>query len=209
MTMRTLLLAGLIAFANMNSALTAQEAKSKNSPATHVISERSEPEGRSGDKFMKPTHDEIVKWMNEYFAEYNASAQNAKTVHRMDRYFAPDFTFIPYMYVFGGPQNAITGREAFYSMLTNHPADYERFVVHDIFVDEKRMVAVAFLGATIFETATDRVKVKKDYLPLYELMLDDKGALKISTIRFFWEASPPEVDAAAYTVDKSKWGKRP
>jgi sulfur relay (sulfurtransferase) DsrC/TusE family protein len=111
------LLAGLVAFASMNSPLTSQELKSKNSPATHVIPERSKPERRSGDKLMKPTHDEIVKWMNEYFAEYNASAQNAKTVHRMDTYFAPDFTFIPYMYVFGGPQNAITGREAFYSML--------------------------------------------------------------------------------------------
>jgi hypothetical protein len=208
MKMRILLLAGLIAFANMNSTLTSQELESKKSQATHVIPEGSEPERKSEDKLMKPTHDEIVKWMNEYFAEYNASAQDAKTVHRMDTYFDPDFTFIPYMYVFGGPQNAITGREAFYNMLTNHPADYERFVVHDIFVDEKRMVAVAFLGATIFETATDRVKVKKDYLPLYELKLDDKGDLKISIIRFFWEASPPEVDAAAYTVDKSKWGKQ-
>jgi hypothetical protein len=156
---------------------------------------------------MKPTYDEIVKWMNEYFAEYNASAQNAKTVHRMDAYFAPNLVFIPYMYIFGGPKNAITSREAFCSMLTSHPEDYERFTVHDIFVDEKRMVAVAFLEATIYETGSDRVKVKKNYLPLYELMLDDKGALKISTIRFFWEASPPEIDAAAYAVDKSKWGK--
>ncbi len=157
---------------------------------------------------MKPTHDEIVKWMNEYFAEYNASAQNANTVHRMDKYFAPDFTFIPYMYVFGGPQNAITGREAFYSMLTSHPADYEKLAVHDIFVDEKRMASVAFLGATIFETGTDKVKVKKDYLSLYELTLDNQGALKIATIRFFWQALPPEVDGAAYAVDKSKWGSR-
>jgi hypothetical protein len=155
---------------------------------------------------MKPTHDEIVEWMNAYFAEYNASAQNAKTVHRMDTYFAPDFTFIPYMYVFGGPENAITGREAFYNMLTSHPTDYERFIVHDVFVDEKRMVAVAFLKATIYETGTDRIKVQKNYLPLYELMLDDKGDLKIATIRFFWEALPPEIDGAAYAVDKSKWG---
>jgi hypothetical protein len=163
-------------------------------------------QGRLGDKPMKPTHDEIVKWMNAYFAEYNASAQNAQTVHRMDPYFAPDFTFIPYMYVFGGPKNAITGREAFYSMLTSHPSDYEKFIVHDIFVDEQRMVAVAFLEATIFETGTDKVKVKKNYLPLYELMLDHKDELKIATVRFFWEAMPPEVDSAAYAVDKSKWG---
>jgi hypothetical protein len=155
---------------------------------------------------MTPTHDEIVKWMEEYFAEYNASAQNAKTVHRMDPYFAPDFTFIPYMYVFGGPQNAITGREVFYNMLTNHPSDYERLTVHDIFVDEKKMASIAFLEATIYETATDRIKVNKNYLSLYELKIDEQGALKIAAIRFFWEALPPEIDGAAYAVDKSKWG---
>jgi hypothetical protein len=208
MTARILLLAGVVAFANINGVLKAQEHKSINPPATRVNSERSEPGRRLGDEPMKPTHDEIVKWMNAYFAEYNTSSQNTKTVHRMDTYFAPDFTFIPYMYVFGGPQNPIIGREAFYSILTGHPSDYEKFIVHDIFVDEKRMVAVAFLEATIFETGTDRVKVKKNYLPLYELKLDDKGALKIATVRFFWEALPPEVDGAAYSVDKSKWGKQ-
>ncbi len=198
MKVRILLLAGVVVFANINGAWK----------AGGVISERPEPARRLGDEPMKPTHDEIVKWMNAYFVEYNASAQNAKTVHRMDTYFAPDFTFIPYMYVFGGPQNAITGREAFYNMLTGHPADYEKLLVHDIFVDEKRMAAVAFLEATIYETGTNRVKVNKNYLSLYELKLDDKGALKIATVRFFWEALAPDVDGAAYTVDKSKWGKR-
>jgi hypothetical protein len=91
-------------------------------------------------------------------------------------------------------------------MLTNHPSDYEKFVVHDIFVDEQRLVSVAFLEATIYETATNRIKVRKNYLPLYELKVDEKGDLKIAVIRFFWEAMPPEVDGAAYAVDKSKWG---
>jgi len=208
MAVRILLLAAIAAFTSINSALTAQEHQSMNPLAKNAISEGSESRRRLGDEPMKPTHEEIVKWMIAYFAEYNASAQNAKTVHRMDTYFAPDFTFIPYMYIFGGPQNAIAGREAFYTMLTNHPADYEKFIVHDVFVDETRLVAVAFLEATIFETGTNRVKVKKNYLPLYELKLDAKGALKIATIRFFWEALPPEVDGAAYTVDKSKWGNR-
>jgi hypothetical protein len=48
---------------------------------------------------------------------------------------------------------------------------------------------------------------RSNYLLLYELKLDDNGSLKISTIRFFWEALPPEVDGAAYAADKSKWGK--
>lgn len=153
-----------------------------------------------------PTYEDIVQWMKEYFAEYNTSAQDAKTVQAMDRYFAPDLTFIPYMYVFGGPEGAIRSRDDFYKMLTGHPEDYETFEVHDVFVDEKRMVAVAFLQATIYDTATNTVKVQKDYLPLYELALDDGGALKIKTIRFFWQAAPPEIEAAAYTVDATKWG---
>ncbi len=156
---------------------------------------------------VAPKYDEIVQWMKDYFSEYNASAQDAATVHAMDKYFAPDFTFIPYTYVFGGPGNAFKGRDAFYTMLTGHPEDYEEFVVHDIFVDAERLVAVAFLQATIYDTATRTIKVQKDYLPLYELKLDEEGTLKIDTIRFFWEASPPEVDAAGYTVDPSRWDK--
>ena len=211
MTVRFLLLAGAITFASINCALNAQEHKSTNPQGTQANSKIPEPGKRSGEITIKPTHDEIVKWMNAYFAEYNASAQvYAKSVHRMDVYFAPDFTFIPYTVCFRRASECHYRQEAFYDMLTNHPSDYEKFIVHDIFVDETRMVAVAFLEATIFETGTNRVKVKKNYLPLYELKLDDKGALKIATIRFFWEALPPEVAMVPpRTVDKSKWGSKP
>ena len=144
---------------------------------------------------MKPAYEQIVTWMKDYFATYNEYAQDPATVHRMDEYFAPDLTFVPYMYVFGGPDHPITGREDFYRLLTGHPNDYEQFEVLDVFVDEKRMVAVAYLIATILDAKTDEVLVRKHYLPLYELALDEKNALKIKTVRFFWEASPPEVDA--------------
>jgi hypothetical protein len=140
-------------------------------------------------------YDEIVQWMKDYFATYNLYAQDEATVHRMDEYFAPDLRFMPYMSVFGGPEAGHSSAEDFYRMLTSHPDDYEKFEVLDIFVDEQRMVAVAFLIARIFSTKTDELLVQKHYLPLYELILDDNGKLKIKTIRFFWEASPPEVDA--------------
>lgn len=156
---------------------------------------------------MKPTYDEIVEWMKEYFATYNLYAQDAATVHEMDKYFAPDLNFVPYMYVFGGPDRPITGREDFYRLLTGHPNDYEQFEVLDVFVDEKRMVAVAYLLATILDAKTDEVLVRKHYLPQYELALDEKNALKIKTVRFFWEASPPEVDAH-YAIPKDFGGTR-
>jgi hypothetical protein len=149
----------------------------------------------SKDGEMKPTYDQIVKWMKDYFATYNLYAQDAATVHHMDDYFAPDLRFMPYMYVFGGPDGGHHTRQAFYDMLTTHPDDYEQFEVLDIFVDAERMVSVAFLIARIYSTKGDELLVEKHYLPLYELALDDEDKLTIKTIRFFWEASPPEVDA--------------
>jgi hypothetical protein len=52
----------------------------------------------------------------------------------------------------------------------------------------------------LFDSKTNEVLVKKHYLPRYQLVLDDKNRLKIDTILFFWEASPPEVDAA-YAIE--------
>ena len=144
---------------------------------------------------MKPTYGQIVQWMRDYFATYNLYAQDAATVHRMDEYFTPDLHFMPYMYVFGGPEHPVEGTEAFYAMLTGHPDDYEQFEVLDVFVDAERLVAVAFLKVRIHASADDRLLVEKHYLPLYELIIDGEGRLKILTVRFFWEASPPEVDA--------------
>ena len=148
---------------------------------------------------MKPTYDEIAKWMREYFETYNLHAQYEDTVHEMDRFFAPDLRFMPYMYLFGGPGAGHTSRESFYAMLTGHPDDYEQFEVLDIFVDERRLVATAFLKATVFDANTDLPIVQKHYLPLYELTVDDNDQLKIKTIRFFWEASPPEIEEKAYS----------
>ena len=46
---------------------------------------------------MKPTYEDIVKWMNEYFVTYNAYAQNPETVDRMGDYFTPDVKFVAYV----------------------------------------------------------------------------------------------------------------
>ncbi len=150
---------------------------------------------------MKPTYDEIASWMKGYFAAYNVYAQNPDTVNKMSDYFMTDVRFVPYVSAFGGPGNPVASRDDFFRMFTSHPTVYERFEVEDIAVDERRMVAVALLKATLFDSKTNEVLVRKHYLPRYQLVLDEKGALKISTILFFWEAMPPEVDEA-YAIEK-------
>ena len=150
---------------------------------------------------MKLTYDEVVSWMEEYFAAYNLYAQNPETVHKMSDYFAADVRFVPYVSAFGGPGHAVTSRDDFFRLFTSHPTVYEKFEVEDIAVDEKRMVAVALLKVALFDSKTNGVLLRKHYLPRYQLVLDEKGTLKISTILFFWEATPPEVDEA-YAIEK-------
>jgi hypothetical protein len=153
------------------------------------------------DPIMKPTYDEMVMWMKDYFAAYNAYAQNPATVGRMSDYFTADVHFVPYVSAFGGPAHTVTSRDDFFRMFTSHPTVYERFEVEDIAVDERRMVAVALLKVALFDSKTNDVLLRKHYLPRYQLVLDEKGTLKISTILFFWEATPPEVDEA-YAIKK-------
>jgi len=92
-------------------------------------------------------------------------------------------------------------RDDFFRMFTSHPTVYEKFEVEDLAVDERRLVVVALLNVRLFDSKTNEVLLRKHYLPRYQLVLDDSGTLKISTILFFWEAFPPEVDEA-YAIKK-------
>jgi hypothetical protein len=152
---------------------------------------------------MKPTYDEMMNWMKAYFDAYNAYAQNPETVGRMADYFTPDVHFVPYISDFGGPGHPVTNREDFFRMFIGHPTVYERFSVDDIVIDERRMVAVALLDVSLFDSKTNKVLLQKHYLPRYQLVVDDMNTLKISRILFFWEAMPPEVDAA-YAIEKPR-----
>jgi hypothetical protein len=137
------------------------------------------------------TYDNILKWVKEYFETYNSYAQNPKTVHRMDKYFAPDMEFFPYVASLKGPKGSVNNREDFYKILAGHPSSYETFEPQDIVIDERRGVVVVLLKVQVFDSKTKEVLLRKSYLPWYKLILDENKNIKIKTIRFFWEVMPP------------------
>jgi hypothetical protein len=63
---------------------------------------------------MKPTYEDIVGFTKAYFKAYNAYARNSATVDKMRDYYTPDVNFVPYMSVFGGPQNVVNGVDTFF-----------------------------------------------------------------------------------------------
>ncbi len=157
---------------------------------------------------MKPTYEEIVKFMDDYFNAYNTYAQNPATVHKMDDYYVPDVVFVPYVAAFGGPKNALTRREDFYRTFIDHPARYEQFAGYETVVDERKMSVAVLIHAVLFESGTDRELLKKDYMVRYDLGLDEKGTLKIKKILYFWETLTPELDAEYGVEDLEVLKKR-
>ena len=63
----------------------------------------------------------------------------------------------------------------------------------DITIDENRKVVAVLFGMEVINRKTGEVVVKKSAMAHYELVLDENGAIKIKTIRFFWEVLPPGV----------------
>jgi len=142
---------------------------------------------------MTPKYDEIVKWINEYFQTYSTVGQDPKTADRMEKYFAPEMRFIPFIAALGGPQGGFKGRDEFISKAKAHPSWFEKLSPIEIIVDEKKLEVAVLFGMQVMNRKTNEVAVKKSAFSHYELMVDEKNTLKIKTIRFFWEILPPGV----------------
>ena len=142
---------------------------------------------------MKLTYDNIHSWMKEYFKVYSTYGQDSKTANRMNDYFAPDLRFIPYIAAIGGPEGGFFSRDEFIHTAKSHSSWYERLTPMDITIDENRKVVAVLFGMEVINRKTGEAVVKKSAMAHYELVLDENDAIKIKTIRFFWEVLPPGV----------------
>jgi hypothetical protein len=142
---------------------------------------------------MEFTYDVIVNWMKEYFDTYSTYGQESETFTRMNKYFAPDLRFIPYIAQLGGPEGGFRNRAEFLRTAIAHTGWYEKLTPLDITVDERRKTVVVLFNIDVYNRKTGQVAVKRNAIAHYELILDDHGDIKIKTIRFFWEVMPKGV----------------
>lgn len=132
------------------------------------------------------TYDVILKYMEDYFKDFNAYGQNPDTIHRMDDYFAPDFEFLPYIAFI--PH--VHGREDWYKVLLSHPSGIERLTPEDMIIDDRKKVVVVKIKTDVIDSKTKEILVTKRYMGRYPLVLDEKGEIKIKNLEFFWEILP-------------------
>jgi hypothetical protein len=139
------------------------------------------------------TYEVIVTYMQDYFRDFNAYGQNPETIHRMDKYFAPDFEFLPYI-AYVPPAR---GREQWYQVLLSHPSGIERLTPEDMVIDDRKKVVVVKIKTDVIDSKTKEILVTKRYSGRYPLILDESGEIKIKNLEFFWEILP----AGALEID--------
>src|SRR4030067_668229 len=141
---------------------------------------------------MALTYEELARYIDAYFAEFNAYGQDPGNIHRMDEYFSKDFVFNPYIAHVG----KVAGRDNWYKVLLSHPSGIEKLTPEDLVIDERRQAFVAQIKTDLIDRDTQQVLLTKRYLARYPLIEED-GKMKMDRLEFFWEVLP----AGALEID--------
>jgi hypothetical protein len=140
--------------------------------------------------FMEFTHENIRKWLEEYFQAFNRNNGDPKTVPNMEKYFTPDLEFISYILDVKRPDT----RQGLLNTMV-HPGLLEELKPEDFIIDEKRQAVAVILRVQFTEVPTKTVFPAKHNCAHYEFVQDKNGEPKIKRITYFTEPrSPSEPD---------------
>jgi hypothetical protein len=138
---------------------------------------------------MEFTYENMVKWMDQYFADYNKYGGDPKTLPNMLKYYTPDIKLFSYT-LNAEPLNL----EGILRAMT-HPGLHEEFTPHYYVVDEKRKVVVVQMSNQFWEEASRKTYPPKQLSVHYFMMHDKNKEIKFYKIYFFVEAGVPSESA--------------
>ena len=134
---------------------------------------------------MEFTYDEMLNWMEQYFAAYNKYAQEPETTQRMSDYFAKDLEFT---LAIAGVRD-FNNRDEFLRIVSSHPSHRETIKPEDMVIDERTKTVVVLAKTEIRDTKTEEILVEEKYLVRYQLSMDE-GKTKIRKVLLFKEILP-------------------
>ena len=135
------------------------------------------------------TYDDIHRFMEEYFPTYSEYGQDPATAHRMHEFYTPDFVFTGYVGL--AEPTIFAGRDAFLAFDVSHPPSYERLTPEDMTIDERRKTVCVVIKFEFINGDTGQVEVVERGMSQYQLVLDEKGAIKIKSLLFFPQRLAP------------------
>jgi hypothetical protein len=136
---------------------------------------------------MELTYENMVSFMDAYFADYNKYGGDPKTLPNMLKYYVPEIQLHSYTL------NAVRPffLEGILQAMT-HPGLHEEFTPRNYVVDERRKVVVVQLTNQFTEEANHKSYPAKQLSVHYHLTLDKNKDIRINKILFFTEPRSPD-----------------
>jgi hypothetical protein len=135
---------------------------------------------------MEFTHDNVIKWFDEYFKNFNRNNGDPRTIPLMKKYFTPDLQFVSYLLNVKRPED----RDGLLNSML-HPGLHEELTPKYYVVDAERKAVVVQLGCRFHEDSTGTTTPESLLSCHYYLVQDEKGDIKIQKILFFAEQGAP------------------
>lgn len=151
---------------------------------------------------MEISYENIVKWFDAYFRDFNKSAGPLKTVPNMEKHFAPDLEFWPYN--MSGTTKPLSREGLLRTMV--HPGLHEELTPREYVIDLNRLVVVVHFQLQFTDQPSGRVWPAKQASAHYHLVLDKNKELKIKKIVYFTERAAPE-EAKGQEEMMALWAK--
>ena len=151
---------------------------------------------------MEFTHDNVRKWFEDYFADFNRCNGDPKKVPNMEKYFAAELEFWPYN--MANTTQPSTREDLLMTMI--HPGLHEELTPLEYVVDLKRLVVVVRFQLQFNDEPSGKVWPAKLASCHYHLTQDENGELKITKIVYFTERASAD-EAAGQAEMMELWHK--
>jgi len=136
---------------------------------------------------MKKQYTEIKAFMEKYFADYNAYAQDAETLPQVSDYWDTNIKATAYMKLGMGEypikRHNLEAWQKF--LIEGHRTVLDRMIAKEIVIDPEELKVVAMFEIEKYDRQSKRPISSFDGIGLYRLKIDHQNALKIISIDFF------------------------
>jgi hypothetical protein len=151
---------------------------------------------------VEVTYENIAKWFDAYYQDFNKSAGPLETVPNMEKYFAGELEFWPYN--MPGTTQPSSREDLLLTMI--HPGLHEELTPREYVIDMKRMVVVVRFQLQFNDEPSGRVWPAKQASCHYHLRLDKNKELKIFRIVYFTERASAN-EAASQQEMMALWAR--
>ena len=137
---------------------------------------------------MDLSYDNMVKFMDDYFIDYNRYGGDPKTLPNMYKYWTDDIEL--HSFTLNAHLDRPFYRDRILQAMT-HPGLHEEFTPAYYVVDERKKAVVVQMKNQFTEEATGKSYPAKELSVHYYLVQDENQNIRVNKIMFFTEVAAP------------------